>query len=68
MDLLCSLDGVLRVKHSTLVVTREGGTQQKAKATIIEGGWIWVGHNTIHSILSLQGTYHIPYDIIVKDY
>lgn len=42
VDLLCSLDGVLRVKHNTLVVTREGGTQQKAKAKIIEGGWIWL--------------------------
>lgn len=42
VDLLCSLDGVLRVKHNTLVVTREGGTQKKAKLTIIEGGWIWL--------------------------
>lgn len=43
--------GLLRVKHNTLVVTREGGTQQTAKATIIEGGLTWLDttHNTPHS-------------------
>ena len=48
VDLFCSLDGVLRVKHSTLVVTR-GAPSKKLKRQLLKVvGYGWTQHNTLH--------------------
>lgn len=62
VDLLCSSDGVLRVKHYTLVGTKEGGTQQKLveRPLLKVVGPGWTQHKTLH----FKFTGYVPHDML----